>query len=696
LDREKNGNKTYEDALMKQKLIQSSIAFLLSLMILAGIYFIPWQAWLDNYVWVKAGIGFAIFILPGAGLYKILDRQNTTLGGNIVIGFSLSILLITILGWVARFANLSFAFIEVSFVGIGALGLGVNLSRNKFWRKTGRANILHLLDYWPILLITVMIALAVTNRIISEDDQIYIAYQLHFQRAIHLDFKEIIFGYDQLSPTRFWLVGIPLVLSFLSSITRVPGIVLATGYYEPFLAVLSAISLYRFARSLGLSVKMTSLGVVFQFTFLVLLSEYLHPGSSFLHQLSTDKAIAAFIIAPVFFERVRQLLKRIDWNNIVTTLLVTLCLSVTHPVIFAYAAFVAGLTALFGSTGKTLKQRILPSGLIIALGTLPQIAIRLVNHPSNNIYGLSTTMQSDGIESMIQIWGNSKFYGFNPSILAIKLPYENNFGFPSLDNFIQYGWLAIPILAAIFSLKKLRSRPIASYMLASFTLPMLAYIPFTGWLIGYIFTPWMLERTLWIYPFGISSIFFLNSIKEFRSQKYHCLDEQVIKKYGYLTISLISAICIGIVFLYMKEESIPDFQRFEKRAQRYEELAQIGLELDNANTTNFRIVGTDEINDFIPTFSAKGKLISYRPSDPTYSYFILASDHRQRVLDRQTIFSDTATPEEKLQLCQKYQIKYLLVRKDEISRVGDLISFYPSIFTREIQTRNYVVVAIHY
>ena len=552
-----------------------STFFLLS--IILTIYWLPGLKWLEHYTWIKVGISFVAFIIPGASLYGILKKKCSSIGEAVVVGFSFSTLLLTALGLITRYGNLSFNLIKIPFIILGILASGIYLiCAQNSWRITMANFLANILDLLPGILITILIALVITNRILSEDDQIYIAYQLFFQRSAHIGFDEIIFGYNQLSPSRFWLVSIPLMQAFLSSITNESALVLSIGYYEPFLGILSSISLYQFARSIGMSGKKASLAIVLQFTLLILLSEYLHPGSPFLHQLGTDKAIAAFIIAPVFFGRFYALFKDFSRANLIIAILMSLCLSTAHPVIFAYAAFIAGLAMLITATRADFFNRVAVIGVILGLGLIPQLVIRTANHPSNAIYSNTGTLaQSEDAKQMISYWGNSKFYGFNFSILKARMlnqPLTTNL---IADIFSGYAWLVIPLLSTASSIRLFRKETLATHLLTSMALSVLAWIPLTGWLIGLFFTPWMLERTTWLYPFGMSAVFVLDGIKEYLAIR-GSFQWFKSKRFISIAVYLTTLFCAGIIFLYMQEKQVPDFERFGRRSQRYEELAKIG------------------------------------------------------------------------------------------------------------------------
>jgi hypothetical protein len=94
-------------------------------------------------------------------------------------------------------------------------------------------------------------------------------------------------------------------------------------------------------------------------------------------------------------------------------------------------------------------------------------------------------------------------------------------------------------------------------------------------------------------------------------------------------------------------------------------------------------------------FSSHGKLISFRPSDRSYSYFIPAEEHALRVLERQRIFSGRPVFEEIQSICARYGISYILMKKDEYQLFETLITSHPNVFEKVLQTRSFVLVSFN-
>jgi len=556
------------------------------------------------------------------------------------------------------------------------------------------STIRNVLSAWPMVVIIVLTVLISIQRVLSDDDLTYLSYLINWQKAASLNFNDVFFGVDKLASVRFWIVSTPFSQAFLSDISGLPGIFLLGGYYEPFLVVLSIFCIYELARTLGLSRQMAMGSILFQIAFLALLSDYLHPGAPFFHQLSVDKATANFIILPVFLQSVIWFLNEPIKKNTLLILLTGLSLMAMHPVVLVFGVMVAGLIALFGLNRSNLQKRLLLFALMVLI-MIPQVAIRFVPHEAQGVipYSIEDILASNGLGSLISVWGNTFFYGFNPSILAMKIPYANNAPVPEF--FLKWGWTILPLMAALFTIRRVKKDFLAQYVLACFLLVALAGIPLTGWLLGYLVSAWMLERTTWLYPYGIGLAFLLMAIgdsiglrdrltlwtKTFRMK--------VNLSLWLLTITEIFS--IAIILLVMREQNLPDLNRFRLNSERYREFAEVGQFMDRRASHPSYAVGTDELNDFIPAISSKVKVISYRPSDPSYPYFFTQEERRQRLLDRQAIFSRDIPLEDRLSLIEKYDIQFLWLREGEYYMVRRLVSTFPASFFVQKIGRYYVL-----
>ena len=357
-----------------------------------------------------------------------------------------------------------------------------------------------------------------------------------------------------------------------------------------------------------------------------------------------------------------------------------------HPVALVFAVIVAGWITLFGLNRANLRARI---GLVVLLVIImtPQIGLRFVRHEAQAVipFAIEDVLASPGIETMISVWDDTSFYGFNPSILAMHIPYAERLPIPQF--ILQYAWLAISLLSALLALKNIRRDFLSQYVLAAFLLGVLAGIPWTGWLLAYVISAWMLERTLWIYPFGIGTVFFLTAISAETGltsrltgwmQTLQTKTKVDPRPWLFSALMLLAALPLWLV---MREQNLPNLSRLNANRERFLQFTRIGNFMDEHTKDKAFAAGTDELNDYIPAISTKARVISYRPSDPSYPYFYTPQERKQRLLDRQSIFSREIPIEERLALIRKYEVRFLWVKSGEYYLVKDMVSEFPEMFT---------------
>jgi len=302
-------------------------------------------------------------------------------------------------------------------------------------------------------------------------------------------------------------------------------------------------------------------------------------------------------------------------------------------------------------------------------------------------------MSQSGIENMISLWGDTQFYGFNPHILEMTLPYGSKI--PFLDPVLKWGWLIVPIGALIFAIRKLKQSEIAQYIFSAFLLCAFAGIPFTGWIIGYFLSAWALERTVWLFPFGLSAVFLLLSMREQTAigQYIGNWTRSLQFRIGFSSLPLVTITVITsfILLSFMREKNLPDLQKFETSTRRFADIAQVGRYLDRQIQSQAFVMGSDALNDLIPGVSSKAKVITFRTSDFFSMSLFPVAEIEQRISDRQTIFSETASPEVKLELLRKYDVRFVVLQRVDRDLFADLITAYPSLVRMEKVNRFFVL-----
>ena len=660
--------------------------------------FAPWQVWLKTNLWLKVGIAIAIFIVPGASLY-LLNRRTDVKPRPIPFGFVLSHLLMALLGTAGRLFHFPFSYVKNIFMTLGMILIITNFlvrHTNSKRPETRNGIAAQLISYWPLAIILVLATLMTVQRVISSDDLAYLAHITNWQHMPALDFTDVYFDTDKVESSRFWIASTPFFQAFLAETSGVPGIILLSGYSEPYLVFIAIICLYDLARTLKLSHRSAMLAVAIQVTFLALLSDYLHPGAPFFHQLSTDKATTTFIFVPIFICSAIQLLEKANVETTLIFLLIGFSLSLTHPISSAFAAFIVGVLLLLDINRYTYKKHIallLSAGIILS----PQVAVRLIEHEAqfaipNNI---NIIEQTKGIENQITRLGDSNFYGFNPKILEMRIPYSKYI--PIQSELFSWVWIIIPVLSCLAAIREVKNNYLKQYILSATLLVALAGIPFTGWVLGYFVSAWMLERTTWFYPFGIGTVFLILTFrdntklgKRLCSWKLHH-PKKIPVDFAFFARTFIWTASVLLILLIMREQGLPNITRLQNSTRRYQELSQIGSFIDERASQPVNVIGSDELNDFLPALAWKAKVISYRPEDIFYPYFYSEEEKAERLSDRQVVFSPQVSQDKQMEILQKYNIGFILLEKYKFGKVKGLISAYPTHFIIHSFGRYYLI-----
>jgi hypothetical protein len=469
----------------------------------------------------------------------------------------------------------------------------------------------------------------------------------------------------------------PFAQALIADLGNVPGILLISGYYEPFLVVLSVLCWYELARTLKFSPRAAGASSMLQLAFLLLLSEYLHPGASFFTQLSADKATAAFIMGPVFFQSLIRSMERPTKSSYTMLLLTGSSLTLMHPVILAYSAFIGGVLILLNWGRTAITQKVIIIAILAAI-LAPQIALRFIKLPSQEEipYTSQDIPAQGGIENMVEKWGDTQFYGFSPSILDMDFPFSEKIPVP--QPVMARGWLVFPFLAVIFALRKFRKQVSAQFILACSLLGVLAWFPFSGWIIGYFLSAWMLERALWLFPFGLSTVYALSGVRDIiRARIYVNRPIDASPSSSYWPLLTIAFLTLGLFLLYMRENNLPDFEKFSAKSQRNRGLADAGQELNRLISDEAYVVGSEQLNDLIPGVSPKSKLITFRISQPSNMPYFSNAEREERISDTNTLFLKVPSPEDKMSLLEKYDVRFLLLQSFDLRLFEDLIAAYP-------------------
>ena len=324
----------------------------------------------------------------------------------------------------------------------------------------------------------------------------------------------------------------------------------------------------------------------------------------------------------------------------------------------------------------------MPLAILIVI-MLPQIVIRFTDVPVTDSVSFDpeVVLNKSDTDSLVTRWGDTPFYGFNPNILTMSFPYQENIPVP--ESILAWGWLSIPMLAVLFALKQ-QDKNIAPFILACFTLCFLTWFPLTGWIFGYFLNARMLARSVWLFPYGLSIVFVLlmlrDNIRSRKSVKSFAIKNPLFSPN--LALATLTIISTGLFLLYLRENNLPDLEKFRGKIQRYQDLAVAGQALDQQITDQAYVIGSPNLNDLIPGLSWKSDLITFRISNPANMYYYTPEQRNERISDTQRIFARSSSAEEKINLLKKYNVSFLFLTPFDLRLFEEFMETFPNDVTK--------------
>lgn len=128
----------------------------------------------------------------------------------------------------------------------------------------------------------------------------------------------------------------------------------------------------------------------------------------------------------------------------------------------------------------------------------------------------------------------------------------------------------------------------------------------------------------------------------------------------------------------MRENNLPDIEKFTLKSQRYQNLAIAGQALDHQISEKAFVIGSPELNDLIPGLSWKSKPITFRISDPLNMLYYTPEQRDERISDSKKIFSQSFPAENKMALIEKHNIQFIFLQSFDIRLFNEMIDKYPN------------------
>jgi hypothetical protein len=649
------------------------------LIVISALFiFIPSTHWLHPLPWIKTTFGISVFILPGTILSFLTIKERLSIIFHCITGFMFSVFLVSALGMLGRIFHYSFITLKFNFY-ITSILLFIALIIYLIRFPDRKLFLKEKIELRIIMAILVLIIFAIIVNFLSRttgDDQSYLAYLTSWRDSATLSFSEVYFGLGFRDSKRFWLSVFPMNLALIAEISGLHGLLLIGLYIEPFMAgfaILAAYLLYKeFLKSNTLAIS----AVFLQMTFLFFLRDYQQPGQSFFNRLSEDKAVAAFILAPIFFLAARYLTQKFSLRTIVLFVLSGWSLTLTHPIILAYSIFIGtGYALLTAIVQKKSLKNLLAIVFLAILIVTPGASLRFVDDGTSRIsYELDDALEvGAGIETRISFIPNTPFYGFNPDRVKIS-----TLNILEDKNIIQasFIWSYVGILSLVFvwALFRIRKEDTAPLLLTSSLLVLLALIPYTGWLIGYFVSARMLWRIPWVFPIGLAAFVLLKEIFNFLHKKFatYLPDSKTVRDKLFLLTAFAIFLISTLYFSYTAYgEQWSNLSRQQEYKMNLERLVSLGEYLDNKLDKPARFISPDNLSypiyglfsqtmmDYLPGLSPKAKVAHFRffpsplPIDRIETNLLFITD-------------ESINFQQKREIMKKYEIEYIFIDDPDV------------------------------
>jgi hypothetical protein len=684
-----------------------------------ALWLLPWEEWfsyegnlfltiLSDVLRLSLAIG--LFIWPGIFLFILLAPQKNAVSRSfalIPIGFTLSTLIIGLLGLLGRGVGLSFEVVKYGFGLIGLVEILVIMKiRPDFFQQDFNplGKMLKSMQNLPLMGALFIGNLMLLSSLFFIDDWTYLAYLTNWQESISLNFNEVIFGANVPDAARFWFALYPMGQALLSDLSNVSGILLFGNYLPFFLVSIAILSMYFFAQKLGLSKRAAGFSVLVHIVLMCWLvgSDQNRLGLWFFKTITEDKTSAAFILAPVLFSFLINYIEKPVFRNFLLLVLAGLSISLAHPVILFFCEFIVfGLATIAYLRKKLSWQNLVKIILIVIVWMSPFIAIRISDHPSINHIPY-TSEQAKGtlaIERNIDAREDG-FYGIPLDMLKfadIQLGNAQNLAY-QIFRFIP---IAIMLAAGMIGLLNIKKGYVYVYLFVSVFMILLTLIPYTGWLFGYFVSARMIFRASWFAPLGIGSVIIVKTVLGFIEVRISTNRKSVLGSEKTLDGASPRMLLWGVAFLLMFGLGSPSMidvvqgiPHLAGMLSFHRQLGQVGAYISNNNAEKVGVITLNGTDNFLPGISSSAKPISFRDEAHfEVEYFLTPQEHNERQQDSKIIQSmETNTSlDDRWELIEKYEIKYILADKKQVESYIKIMNQNRQLVEIVYQTRDFVM-----
>lgn len=662
-----------------------------------GLWFLlwnaDWQSALQALPWVRVAVAFALVIAPGALLVPLLGGGARSAGWSRVpvVGLALALALNGVVGLIALLTHQSLIFVMTALWLAGAAALPVvairAMPRAIVVRRSPKESSSFRSMLSPLLppmssratLAAALLALVATTaaaglaigRQLNPDDYGYNAYLTYYRAAPSWGFQEILFGTGQIAAPRQWIAFLPLNQAVIAQLSGVSGFRLLSTFLPPLLVLLSALAVYNLARALGLRASLAFSAVAAQVACLLLAIDQVQVGRAFFNRLAEDKAVVAFILAPVLMSLTVEFLRQPGWRALALTALTGLGMVWTHPTMAGLAYLIAGL---YGALDWMLKRRTLPlvsfgaGGLAVL--SVP-LALRFVDTPYTRKLGsdLSAAQLTNFQQNYLWIIGD-RLYGLNPEVVAG----------PAFLLVLAAG------LAALYGLRGSRA---ARYLVASLMVLIAGIVPLTGWIIGAAITAPHMDRLPWFTPFGIGVVFLAFQMARAAKRHVPLARRAFTANKTAARLEWIVPLAAALLMLVAVARTLPPPNRAVEaldpahdESRRYDDYEALARQLDVLISAQALVVAEDiDLTNVVPALTPKARVLVFRNRRNMWVFGNLEQDEIDRRWEAWKTMSGGDTPnEQRLAALRDNRVNFVLT-DTERGWVQLLVDAFPDRFT---------------
>ena len=624
---------------------------------------LPSSALLDGAPWTRACCTLLLFAVPGFCLHALLDdERDLALLVRIPAGFGLSVGITSALGFAGSVLRLPARVVPLGLLLAGALGVALLVRRGGL--RMPRPAILRgdrdrLLDGVLLLFAIALAARLCVAPGLNSDDLTHVARVAAFQQRPLLGFHGIAFGGDNVIAPRYWLAFWPLVTAILSTASAIEPLELTTSYLGALLGAVACLAVFNLARALDLSRRYAVIAVLAQLGGLLLVSTRDQPGVLFFNRIAEDKFFAFFVLAPICLQIVLAYLARPTRAKLWRVALAWLALTLSHATSLGMVTLVVVAFCTLELLLARRRQALLVLAVIVPL-TGAAALVRFVPHPYQQrvFFDVDSARQENEITAgrkrrVSQIRG-TPYYGVGTAAV---------------------GGTGRMIGAAVLVLALLRvhRRRDARYVVAALSVVAAAVIPYTGWILGRLVTPFHLWRILCLTPYGIGTAFVVGLVRDLsvlQSWRTPRVSRNCVAGGAVVVLALTYYAGARAGGRVAALQLAPDWQRSlvvsAELTLPQPEVAALGRLLRAEVGDGAVVLANRSLNDLVPSLATNAVLRSFRsPSQTTLHAGITLDEARQRWTEHDQLIDGTTSVKRAARLLEDAHVALVLTGTDE-------------------------------